>query len=109
MPSDYLDIESLTEARRKGIEETIYAASAEQLNKLGEGLFPSSDHPWRERFFEFIRQNAAATFYHATTHDRIHILYCGDKDAGMWFLPGTGMGPLQSKGLKIMKEIVAKL
>src|SRR5262245_6544581 len=109
MPSDYLDIESLTEARRKGLEETIQTASNEQLNKLGEMLFPSIDHPWRERFFDFIKQNAGTTFYHATTHDRVHILYCAEKDTGMWFLPGTGMGPLQQKGLKIMKEIVQEL
>lgn len=109
MPSDYQDIDSITEARRKGIEETIHTASVEQLNKLGEGLFPSVDHPWRERFFAFMKENATATFYHAITHDRIHIIYCPAKETGMWFLPGSGMGPLQSKGLKIMKEIVDTL
>jgi hypothetical protein len=24
----------------------------------------------------------------------------------MWFLPGTGKGPLQARGRKIMKEII---
>jgi hypothetical protein len=109
MPSDYLEIESRDEARRKGVEETIDPIGVEQLKVLGESLFPSIDHPWRERFFQFINENAGATFYHATTNDRIHVLYCPAKDAGMWFLPGTGMGPLQPKGLKVLKEIVAGL
>jgi hypothetical protein len=64
------------------------------------------DHPWREKFFEFIDKNAGATFHHATTNDSIHIIYCRAQDKGMWFLPGSGMGPLQAKGLKILKEVV---
>jgi len=24
----------------------------------------------------------------------------------MWFIPGSGMGPLQEKGLKVFKQIV---
>ena len=109
MPSDYLDIQSRDEARRAGIEETIHPIGVDELNALGEGLFPSLDHPWRERFFEFIRENSNCAFYHATTNDRIHILYCPPKDAGLWFMPGAAMGPLQPKGLSILKEIVGKL
>jgi hypothetical protein len=109
MPSDYLDIQSRDEARRKGVEETIDTIGAEQLNALGESLFPNTDHPWRERYFQFISENAGATFYHATTNDRIHVIYCPDKNAGMWFLLGSGMGPLQPKSLKILKEIVGGL
>lgn len=69
----------------------------EELKALGEGLFPNFDHPWREKFFGFIEENASTTFHHATTHDRIHIVYCLAQDKGMWFLPGSGMGPLQGK------------
>jgi len=25
----------------------------------------------------------------------------------MWFLPGSGMGPLQARGRQIMKEMIA--
>jgi hypothetical protein len=73
---DYLDIESRAEARRQGVEDTIHTIGADELKTLGEGLFPSIDHPWRERFFLFIKENADCTFYHATTNDRIHVLYC---------------------------------
>ncbi len=105
MPSEILNLDSIDDARRKSIQSTIHEISIEELKSLGEGLFPYHDHPWRETFFGFIAENTGATFYHATTHDRYHVLYCRDKERGMWFLPGSGMGPLQEKGLKAMKEL----
>jgi hypothetical protein len=105
MPDNF-NMDDLTNERRKAIAETIKPISIEALKTLGEGLFPSIDHPWRETFFTFVAENSGATFHHATTHDRVHIIYCGAGGKGMWFMPGSGMGPLQAKGLKIMKEIV---
>jgi hypothetical protein len=109
MPSDNLNMDDINEARRNAIAESIHMISVEELKTLGEGLFPYLDHPWREKFFGFITENAGDTFHHATTNDRIHIIYCHAKDKGMWFMPGSGMGPLQTKGLKILKEIVEGL
>ena len=106
MAYENLNMDEITEARRKAIVELIKPISVEELKTLGEGLFPSLDHPWRDTFFTFITENAGATFHYATTHDQIHIIYCGAKDKGMWFMPGSGMGPLQAKGLKILKAIV---
>jgi hypothetical protein len=106
MPSDNLDIENITEARRKAIEESIHTISVEELKTLSEGLFPSADHPWREVVFRFIEENSGATFYHAMTHDRVHVIYCKAKEKGLWFMPGSAVGPLQPKGLAILKEIV---
>jgi len=57
-------------------------------------------------FFNFLTENASASFYYATTDDRIHFIYCHTKEKGLWFMPGSGMGPLQAKGLKILKEVV---
>jgi hypothetical protein len=108
MPSDPLELDSLTEARRKGLEETIRPISVDQLNALGEELFPSTDHPWRERYLQFIKENSGETFYHAVTNDRVHILYCRGKNVGAWFT-GNGVGPLQAKGREILKEIVEAL
>ena len=99
-------MDDITEARRKAIAETIDTISVEQLKALGDGLFPVLDHPWREKFFTFLSENAGATFHHATTGDNIHIIYCHGQDKGMWFMPGSGMGPLQEKGRKILKAIV---
>ena len=107
MPSENLNMDELTEERRKALAASIHTISIEELKALGDGLFPSFDHPWREKFFGFITEHSGATFHHATTHDRVHIIYCGAKDKGMWFLPGSGMGPLQAKGLGIMKQLAA--
>jgi hypothetical protein len=106
MPSQNLNMDELTEARRKAIAETIHIIGAEELRALGEGLFPWSDHPWREKFFKFLDENAGATVHHATTDDRVHILYCHAAEKGMWFVPGSGMGPMQAKGLATLKRIV---
>ena len=106
MEYENLNIESITEARRNALKQTLQMVGLEELKVLGETLFPTLDNPWREVFFEFLKENAASTFYRATTHDRYEIIYCPAKEKGIWFIPGSGMGPLQAKGLKIMKEIV---
>ena len=105
MPSEYLNMEEITDERRKGIEESIRAISLDELKALGEELFPYLDHPWRQRFFEFVNENAGSNFYYAITRDRIHFIYCQEKDAGMWF-SGSGRGPLQATGRKIFKAIL---
>ena len=106
MPSDPLNMDDLNKARRKAIEETIRSISVDELRVLGEGLFPQLDHPWRDKFFGFVAENANATFHHAMTDDGIHIIYCHAQGKGMWFVPGSGMGPMQATGLKALKEIV---
>jgi hypothetical protein len=108
MESENLDMQSITDARRKAIEQTIEPISIEQLKSLGEKLFPFVDHPWRQVFFEFVEQNTGNTFYHAATNDKVEIIYCPAKERGLWFLRGGGVGPLQAAGLKIMKEIVGE-
>lgn len=106
MEPENLDIEQITEDRRKAIEKSIEVISSEDLKSLGEKLFPFLDHPWRQTFFEFIEENASQTFYHATTHDAIEIVYCPAKEKGIWFTKGRGMGPLQARGIEILKEII---
>jgi hypothetical protein len=106
MPFETINMEEITEARRKAIAGSIRTISVEELKALGERLFPDMDNPWREKFFGFITENASATFHHATTHDYVQIIYCPTKSKGMWFVPGTGMGPMQPKGLGILKQIV---
>ena len=109
MSSEDFNMDALTEERRQAIVASIHPISTEELSALGEGLFPYVDHPWREKFFTFLKENAGAPFHHATTHDRVHILYCHSKDRGIWFVPGSGIGLLQPKALAILREIVEKL
>ena len=106
MPADITNLNELIESRRKGIEETIQPISVEQMRTLGEGLLPSVDHPWRDLYFNFLKENEESDFYHATTPDRYHVLYCHTKNRGIWFLPGIGLGPLQERGLQVLKEVV---
>jgi hypothetical protein len=107
MPFEKFDLENLDKERRKAIAKSIRTISVEELKKLGGELFRYSDDPWREAFFRFIAENPGATFHHAVTSDGVNILYCRDQDKGMWFLPGTGMGPLQTTGRQIMKDMIA--
>lgn len=100
------NMEEITEGRRKAIAASIRTISVEELKALGEQLFPLFDHPWREMYFGFITGNAGATFHHATTNDKIQIIYCPAKHKGIWFLPEVGKGPMQAKGLAILKQIV---
>jgi hypothetical protein len=108
MEPEKLDIESITADRRKAIEQTIEPIGIEKLKSLGEKIFPFFDHPWRDTFFQFLEENSGSTFYHASTNDGVEIIYCPDKDKGMWFLRRGGAGPLQATGLQILKEIVGK-
>ena len=106
MPFEKFDLESLDKERRKAIAKSIRITSVEELKKIGEEIFPYAEDPWRDAFFRFIVENPGATFHYAVTSDGVHIVYCRDKDKGMWFLPGTGKRPLQATGRKIMTEII---
>lgn len=107
MPFEMFNLENLDKERRKAIAKSIRTISVEELKKLGGELFRYADDPWRETFFRFIAENAGATFHHAVMSDGHNIVYCRDHDKGIWFLPGSGMGPLQATGRKIMKEMIA--
>jgi hypothetical protein len=106
--AENLNMDEVTEARREAIERSIHTISVEELRSLGEELLPYAEHPWREKFFTYIKENEDTPFFHATTHDRIHIFYSPAKNRGMWFMIGSGYGPLQPKGLAILSEIVER-
>jgi hypothetical protein len=108
MQRENLDINEITEARRKSLAQTLHAVDASQVKAIGDELFPYYDDPWREKFFGFLAEHGGATFHHGTTSDGVQFLYCHDKNRGIWFVPQVGMGPLQAKGLGIMKELVEK-
>lgn len=106
MKAENLNMDEITDARRKAIAASIRTVTLEEVKALGERLFPIAADPWRERFFEFLKENSGATFHHATTHDDVQVIYCNAKGKGIWFKPGKGMGPMQPKGLASLKQIV---
>ena len=106
MALERFDFENLSKERRKAIAQSIHTISVEELKKLGEELFPYVDDAWRETYFQFIAEHPGSTFHHATTSDGVHILYCRDEDRGIWFLPGSGKGPLQERGKLAMRNAI---
>ena len=106
MAFEKFDLENLDKERRKAIANSIRTISVEELKAIGNEIFRYAEDPWREAFFGFIAENPGATFHHAVTSDGVNIVYCRDKDRGIWFLPGSGMGPLQATGKRTMSEMI---
>ena len=101
------DADAIDSDRRKAITKSIRIISVEELKKLGEEIFDSPDRPWREAFLQLIEENPGATFYHADAGKGVIVLYSGDNDKGLWYLPGSGLGPLPEEGRQLMKEAIA--
>lgn len=92
--------------RRKAIMKSIRIISVEELKKLGEEIFDSPDRPWRKAFLQLIAENLDGTFYHAFAGEGVVFLYSRDSDKGLWYRPGSGLGPLSVGGRQIMKEAI---
>lgn len=103
-----MDLDSIMETRRKAVMESIQPIPIEKLEAMETQIFPYFEHHWREPFEEFLKENKGCTFYHASAGEGIQIVYCAAKDKGMWFVPKGGLGPLQPRGLQIMREAVEK-
>jgi hypothetical protein len=100
------EAQAIDEDRRKAIAKSIRIISVEELNKLGEEMFDSPDRPWRDAFLQFIAEHRGATFYHASAGEGVIFVYSRDGDKGLWYLPGSGLGPLSDDGRQLMKEAI---
>ena len=108
MPFDkFVDVETINKERRKAIAKSIRIISVEELRKLGEEIFDEPDRPWRDTFLHLIAENPGATFYHASAGEGVIFLYSRDVDKGLWYLPGSGLGPLSGAGRQPMKNAIA--
>ena len=74
MEPENLDVEQINEDRRKAIQQNVEVIGVDDLKALGEKLFPYLDHPWRQKFFEFIEQHSSDTCYHGFTNDGVEVL-----------------------------------
>jgi hypothetical protein len=101
------DAEAIDNERRKAIAKSIRIISVEELRKLGEEIFDEPDRPWRQTFLSLIAESPGATFYHASAGEGVIFLYSRDNDKGLWYLPGSGVGPLSNGGRRLMKEAIA--
>ena len=94
------------ENRRTMVQKTIRVASYEELKEMGERLFPVVTDPWYVRFSEFLESHRSSKFYRAEVPGGADVIYCREENKGVWFLPGSGMGIVQPKGLQMLAEIV---
>ena len=109
MPFDkFVDIDKIDDDRRKSVMKSIRTINIEELKKLAEEIFHSSDDPWKQTLLQLIAENRGATFYHADAGEGVTFLYCRDVDKGLWFLTGSGMGPLSERARQMMKEASGK-
>jgi hypothetical protein len=99
--------EAIDKERRKAIAKSIRIISVEELKKLGEEMFDDPDRPWRQTFLHFIAEHPGATFYHASADEGVIFVYSRDGDKGLWYLRGSGLGPLSEGGRQLMKEAIA--
>lgn len=106
MQPENLNIQECMESRRLAITDSLRTISVAEVNALTDELFPHANHPWREEFITVINDPTSGTLHHAMADERMHILYCHNKNIGLWFIPTGGMGPLQSSHLGIMKGII---
>jgi hypothetical protein len=106
MQPENLNIKEIMESRLHAVEESLNTISVAELKALTDELFPFGNHPWLEKFSEVVSDPSSGTIHHAMADNRVHVLYCHDKHIGMWFLQGSGKGPLQPEQLNIMREIV---
>jgi hypothetical protein len=104
---EFEDVETINKDRRKAITKSIRIISIEELKKLGQEIFDSPDRPWRETFLRLIEENPGGTFHHADAGEGVIFLYSRDADKGLWYLPGSGIGPLSEAGRRMMKEAIA--
>ena len=106
MQNEDFSIKEVMESRCHAVEESLHTISVAELKALTDELFPYVEHPWLEKFSEIVNDPTSGTFHHAMADERVHVLYCHDKDIGMWFIRENGKGPLQPEELKIFRGIV---
>ena len=101
------DAAAIDKERRNAIAKSIRIISVEELKKLGEEMFDDPDRPWRQAFLQFIAEHPGATFHHASAGQGVVFVYSRDGDKGLWYLPGSGLGPLSVAARQLMKEAIA--
>ena len=104
----FVDIDKTDDDRRNSVTKSIRTISVEELKKLADEIFHSPDDPWRQTLLGLIAENPGATFYHADAGEGVMVLYCRDIDKGLWYLSGSGMGPLSARARQMMKEAIGK-
>ena len=108
MPFDkFVDMETLSEERRRAVQQSLQSMSVGELREVVKELSDFEGDPCRENFVSAIEAHPEASFYRAVTQEGAIILYCPGDETGVWFLPGSGMGPLPEEAKRHMREAMA--
>jgi hypothetical protein len=108
MPFDkFVDLPTVWEERRKGVEQSLQPISLDELKKiLKQHEEEFVDDPWRDEFVRLMEEQPQASFYYAMPQKDAVVYYCRDADLGVWVLPFSGMGPLDATGKSLMKGAI---
>ena len=108
MPFDKLkNPEVLWEERRKAVEGSLQPVSLDELKTIArehEEQFVGD--PWRDEFLRLMQEQPQASFFRAMPQPDVHVFYCRDADFGFWVVAGSGSGPLDEVGKRLMKEAI---
>jgi hypothetical protein len=108
MPFDkFVDMETLSEERRKALQQSLESMTVAELRNFVKELSDFEGDPCQQKLVGVIEAHPQASFYRAVTQEGAIILYCPGEDTGVWFLPGSGMGPLPEEAKRHMKEAIA--
>ena len=108
MPFDkFVDMQTVSEERRKAIQGSLETMTVAELREIVKELSDFEGDPSQENFVRVIEAHPEASFYRAVTQEGAIILYCPGENSGVWFLPGSGMGPLPEEAKCHMKEVIA--
>ena len=81
--------------------------SVDELKKHSrDQLAEFEGDPWQENFLRIIAECPQGSFYRAVVPEGATVLYCREEDAGVWILPGGGMGPLEEEGKRLLREAI---
>jgi hypothetical protein len=107
MPFDkFIDMKTLSEERRRAVQESLQSMTVADLRNVVKELSGFEGDPSQENFVRVIDAHPEASFYRAVTQEGAIILYCPGEDTGVWFLPGSGMGPLPEEAKQHVKEAI---
>jgi hypothetical protein len=108
MPFDkFVDMETLSEERRRAVQGSLQSLTIAELREIVKELSDFEGDPWQENFLRLIEAHPQESFYRAVSEEGPIALYCPGKDTGIWFLRGSGMGPLPEEAKRHMKEAMA--
>gem|GEM_PF-423476 len=108
MPFDkFLDIQTITEARREAIQQSLRSISLDELKKIArDQLSEFEGDPWYTAFVRIIDEHPHGSFYCAVVPEGATVFYSREEDTGVWILPGSGMGPLEDSGKRLVREAI---